>query len=49
MFAEDAGDILPISNYAVGYYFAPPLHGDHGGLQPDDSRATLALGFFRSR
>ena len=42
------GDILLLSNYKDGYYFASPLSGVHGGLHPDDSSATLALGFMNS-
>lgn len=38
------GDLLLVSNYAAGYYFAPPMPGMHGGLHPEDSWATLALG-----
>ena len=40
-----AGDLLLISNYAEGFYFGAPIHGVHGGLHPDDSRAVLAYGF----
>jgi hypothetical protein len=40
-----AGDLLLISNYADGFYFASPLEGVHGGLHPDDSWAALALGW----
>ena len=39
------GDLLLISNYAGGYYFAQPMPGMHGGLHPEDSWATLALGW----
>jgi hypothetical protein len=39
------GDLLLISNYAEGYYFGSPLTGVHGGLHPDDSRATLVFGY----
>ena len=39
-----SGDILLISNYSAGYYFSGPLCGMHGGLHPEDSFATLALG-----
>jgi Type I phosphodiesterase / nucleotide pyrophosphatase len=38
------GDILLFSNYAGGYYFAAPMLGMHGGLHPEDSRATMAFG-----
>ena len=38
------GDILLISNYAGGYYFAAPMSGMHGGLHPEDSFATMAFG-----
>lgn len=38
------GDLLLISNYAEGYYFAQPMRGMHGGLHPEDSCATLAFG-----
>ncbi len=37
-----SGDILLISDYPAGYYFASPLAGVHGGLHPEDSYATLA-------
>jgi hypothetical protein len=40
-----SGDMLLISNYAEGYYFGAPLRGVHGGLHPEDSAVTLALGF----
>ena len=40
------GDIFLISNYADQYYFGGELKGIHGGLHPDDSRATLAYGWF---
>ena len=39
------GDLLLISNYAEGFYFAAPLLGMHGGLHPEDSEATLVYGF----
>jgi hypothetical protein len=39
------GDLLLVSNYADGYYFAQPMSGMHGGLHPADSWATLALGW----
>jgi len=39
------GDLLLVSNYADGYYFAQPLLGMHGGLHPQDSWAALALGW----
>jgi hypothetical protein len=38
------GDLLLVSNYASGYYFSQPMPGVHGGLHPEDSWATLALG-----
>ena len=38
------GDILLVSNYAGGYYFAAPMHGMHGGLHPEDSQATMVFG-----
>ncbi len=40
-----SGDLLLISNYSSGFYFAPPLAGMHGGLHPEDSWATCALGW----
>jgi hypothetical protein len=39
-----SGDLLLISNYAHGFYFASPMSGVHGGLHPEDSFATFALG-----
>ena len=36
-----SGDLLLISNYADGYYFGGETTGVHGGLHPEDSRATL--------
>jgi len=39
------GDVLLISNYADGYYFASPLAGVHGGLHPEDSFSSLAFGW----
>jgi hypothetical protein len=39
------GDLLLISNYAAGFYFGAPITGIHGGLHPEDSRATLIFGF----
>lgn len=39
------GDLLLVSNYADGFYFGAPIHGVHGGLHPEDSRAVLAYGF----
>lgn len=39
------GDLLLISCYEQGFYFASPLSGVHGGLHPHDSWATLALGW----
>ena len=38
------GDLLLVSNYAGGYYFSSPIRGMHGGLHPEESWATLALG-----
>ncbi len=38
-------DLVLLSNYVEGFYFSPPLLGMHGGLHPEDSRATLAFGF----
>ncbi len=40
-----AGDLLLISNGAEGFYFAAPLEGMHGGLQPGESWAALAVGW----
>jgi hypothetical protein len=40
-----SGDLLLISNYPDGFYFASPMNGVHGGLHPDDSRATLYYGW----
>jgi hypothetical protein len=37
------GDILLVSNYAGGYYFAAPMRGMHGGLHPEESFATMAF------
>jgi hypothetical protein len=39
------GDLLLISNYAEGFYFASPLSGMHGGLHPEDSSAAFAFGW----
>lgn len=39
-----SGDLILISNYADGFYFAGPEAGVHGGLHPEDSYATLAIG-----
>jgi len=39
-----SGDLVLISNYAEGYYFAAPEAGVHGGLHPEDSFATFAVG-----
>jgi hypothetical protein len=39
------GDIVLLSNLSDGYYFGSPLEGVHGGLHPEDSRASLALGW----
>ncbi len=40
-----SGDLLLLSDYQAGYYFAAPLSGVHGGLHPEDSFATLACGW----
>ncbi|MCP4425402.1 MAG: hypothetical protein GY803_12985, partial [Chloroflexi bacterium] len=40
----NSGDILLLSNYHEGYYFAFPYKGIHGGLHPDDSRSVMAYG-----
>lgn len=40
-----SGDLLLISNAAEGFYFAHPLKGVHGGLGPQESWASLALGW----
>jgi hypothetical protein len=45
MSGPNSGDLLLISNYADGFYFAAPLSGMHGGLHPQDSTAALALGW----
>ena len=39
------GDLLLVSNYRDGYYFAAPLTGMHGGLHPEDSRSTFLFGW----
>jgi hypothetical protein len=39
-----SGDLILISNYAEGFYFAASESGVHGGLHPEDTFATLALG-----
>ena len=39
------GDLLLISNYADGFYFGAPIRGNHGGIHPEDSDATLVFGF----
>jgi hypothetical protein len=39
-----SGDLILISNYAEGFYFAAPEAGVHGGLHPEDTFATLAIG-----
>jgi hypothetical protein len=38
-----SGDMLLVSNYADGFYFANPMPGMHGGLHPEDS---LCVGSF---
>lgn len=40
-----AGDLLLVSDYSGGFYFGSPMPGVHGGLAPQDSWATLALGW----
>jgi hypothetical protein len=40
-----AGDLLLVSNYRDGYYFAQPIPGMHGGLHPDDSKSTFIFGW----
>ena len=40
-----SGDLLLLSDYQAGFYFAAPLTGVHGGLHPEDSYATLACGW----
>lgn len=40
-------DLVLMANYVDGFYFSPPLLGMHGGLHPEDSRATLTFGFGR--
>ena len=41
-----SGDLLLVSNYAGGFYFANPMPGVHGGLHPQDSlmRGFAGLG-----
>ena len=41
---KTSGDLLVLSDYSRGFYFAAPVAGVHGGLHPDDSFATLAIG-----
>ncbi len=40
-----SGDILLLSNYADGFYFANPMPGMHGGLHPHDSLCVASLGW----
>jgi hypothetical protein len=40
-----SGDILLVSNYAEGFFFAPVMIGVHGGLHPEDSTGILATTF----
>jgi hypothetical protein len=40
-----SGDLVLISDSAAGYYFAGPVSGVHGGLHPDESWASLAIGW----
>jgi len=42
---RNASDIAIISNYADGYYFGGQTTGTHGGLHPEESRATLLYGW----
>ena len=37
------GDLLLISHYGGGYYFGGETRGVHGGLHPQDSRASMAF------
>ena len=37
-----SGDILLVSNYEDGFFFAPVMIGVHGGLHPEDSTGILA-------
>ena len=39
------GDLLLVSNYAGGFYFGGVNTGMHGGLNPQESRAVLSLGW----
>jgi len=39
------GDLLLLCNYAGGYYFGAPMNGIHGGLHPEESKATMVFGF----
>jgi hypothetical protein len=39
------GDLLLVSNYAGGFYFANPMPGIHGGLHPEDSLCVASLGW----
>ena len=39
------GDLLLVSNYAGGFYFANPMPGMHGGLHPHDSLCVASLGW----
>jgi len=40
-----SGDLLLVSNYADGFYFANPMPGMHGGLHPADSLCVASLGW----
>ncbi len=40
-----AGDLLVLSNLSEGYYFGGAMHSVHGGLHPEESRATLLFGW----
>ncbi len=40
-----SGDLLLVSDYAQGFYFANPMLGMHGGLHPEDSRCVASLGW----
>lgn len=40
-----SGDIILVSNYAEGFYFANPMRGMHGGLHPHDSLCVASFGW----
>ena len=40
-----SGDLLLVSNYADGFYFANPMPGMHGGLHPEDLLCVASLGW----